>query len=47
MLDGDTWHFNERCSQWPRENYVELEFAAAVNEVCNECHVKDTMENPA
>src|SRR5258706_14074577 len=36
----DTWHFNQSCSKWPPENYVELDSEPNVGELCNECKVK-------
>ncbi|MGH7769721.1 MAG: hypothetical protein ACREQP_19915 [Candidatus Binatia bacterium] len=35
--NGDTWHFNPRCSKWPVDDYVELEAAPNTGELCNEC----------
>jgi hypothetical protein len=38
--DGDTWHFNPDCSQWPLAGYVELEILPSVGEFCNECKAR-------
>jgi hypothetical protein len=34
--DGQVWHYSEYCSQWPVEDFVELEFPPA-SQICNEC----------
>lgn len=33
-----TWHHSEYCSQWPVENFLEIEFPPEA-EICNECKV--------
>lgn len=33
---GATWHFNNGCSKWPAEEYVESD-GAPNGELCNEC----------
>src|SRR5258706_15300460 len=37
---GDTWHFIEKCSKWPTQNFVELEMPPQIGELCNECKCK-------
>jgi hypothetical protein len=38
--DGDAWHFNPSCSQWPLAGYVELEILPSVGQFCNECKAR-------
>jgi len=35
--DGQTWHFAAECSNWPAEDFIELDGHPVVGEVCNEC----------
>lgn len=38
--DSDTWHFHPACSQWPTDDYIALEAAPRLEQLCNECRVK-------
>jgi hypothetical protein len=38
ISSGQTWHHSEYCSQWPVENFLEIEFTPEA-EICNECKV--------
>jgi len=33
---GEVWHYSEYCSEWPAEDFVEIEYPPA-DEICNEC----------
>src|SRR5947207_6609076 len=35
--NGETWHFVAECSDWPDEDFIELDGQPVVGEVCNEC----------
>lgn len=35
-----TWHFSEDCSQWPANDYLQLEIQPDVGELCRECKTK-------
>jgi hypothetical protein len=37
-INGETWYFNAECSNWPSEDFIELDGEPVVGEVCNECH---------
>src|SRR5258707_7097449 len=34
---GDTVHFIEQCSKWPKQHFVELETPPRNGELCDEC----------
>jgi hypothetical protein len=34
--DGAVWHYSEYCSQWPADDFLELDFPPRA-EICNEC----------
>lgn len=34
------WHFSESCSQWPTDDYLQLEIQPDVGELCGECKTK-------
>ena len=34
--DGDSWHYSEYCSNWPLEDFIEIDFPPTA-EICNEC----------
>lgn len=38
--EGDTWHFEPTCSQWPAHDFIALEAAPRVEQLCNECSYK-------
>jgi DNA-directed RNA polymerase subunit RPC12/RpoP len=38
--DGDTWHFDPDCSQYPVDDYLALDAAPRTEQLCNECSVK-------
>ncbi|HEY1372518.1 MAG TPA: hypothetical protein VGH50_08610 [Candidatus Binatia bacterium] len=34
---GESWHFDPACSQWPLDDYIALEAAPRVELLCDEC----------
>jgi len=34
--DGAVWHYSQYCSQWPADDFLELDFPPLA-EICNEC----------
>jgi hypothetical protein len=43
--DGDTWHFNFNCSEWPAVDLVERRDAPPADaELCNECRVRSGLD---
>jgi len=37
---GDTWHFDPACSRWPTDDFIALEAAPRMEQMCNECSKK-------
>lgn len=37
LNDGDTWHFSQLCTQWPFDDFIELEMPPSFGALCNEC----------
>jgi hypothetical protein len=36
-MSGDMWHFAAGCSNWPLEDFIELDGYPVRGELCNEC----------
>jgi DNA-directed RNA polymerase subunit RPC12/RpoP len=42
---GDTWHFDPGCSQWPSDDYIVLEAAPRMEMLCDECGYKERQKH--